>query len=489
MRKHINDKGRRFGVLKAMGLALLVGSAFGLEGCMTAESAAQLGKSEHPKIVQSYGGTYKDPLVAGYVRQVGSNMASNTSQGAGAFEFTLLDTPIVNAFALPGGYTYVTRGLMALVNDEAELAGVIGHEITHVTKNHTAERYNKAQGAQIAAILVGVATQSQQAMELAGYGSQLFLMKYSRDQEFESDHRGVALLDRAGYDPYAMGDFLWMMGNQSALHAKIQGKEYDPNRVDYFSTHPNTGERVKRAHGFAKERGATKGQKPRYKDRYLNTIDNMLYGDSPEQGFVRGRRFAHPIMKFEFYAPDGFSLQNSPVAVLGSGPNKTSFQFDGAPDYKAGMSLEQYIGGVWAKKLKINVSQPKRMTHNGFNMASSTARVQTRGGMIDARLIAIQMAPDSVFRFLVVSQPNAAASVKTSVNGMLGSFRRLSNAQAASLKALRVRVVTVRSGDTVSKLAGRMAFDDFRVERFLALNGMKSSDVLKAGSRVKIITE
>ena len=489
MQKNKRETGRRFGTLKALGLALLVGSAFGLEGCMTPESAAQLGKSEHPKIVQSYGGKYDNQVVASYVKQVGGTMAANTSQGAGAFEFTLLDTPIVNAFALPGGYTYVTRGLMALVNDEAELAGVIGHEITHVTKNHTAERYNRAQAAQIGAILAGVATGSQQVMEMAGYGSQLFLMKYSRDQEFESDHRGVALLDKAGYDPYAMGDFLLMMGNQSALHAKIQGKEYDPNRVDYFSTHPNTGERVKRAHGFAKERGAKKGQKPRYTDRYLNNVDNMLYGDSPEQGFVRGRRFAHPIMKFEFQAPSGFSLQNSPMAVLGSGPNKTAFQFDGASDYKAGMSLEQYIAGVWAKKLKVNVSQPKRMQRNGFNMASATTRVQSNGGAIDARLIAIQMAPDSVFRFLVITQPNATAQMKPSVDSMLGSFRRLTNAQAAALKALRIRVVTVRSGDTVSKLAGRMAFDDFRVERFLALNGMKSGDILKAGSRVKIVTE
>lgn len=474
---------------QVLALVFVVGASVGLEGCMTPESAAQLGKSEHPKIVASYGGTYDDPQLATYVRQVGSNVANQTGRGAGAFEFTLLNTPIVNAFALPGGYTYVTRGLMALVNDEAELAGVIGHEITHVTKNHTAERYNRAQAASIGALLVGVATGSQDAMNILGYGSQLFLLKYSRDQEFESDKVGVKLLDKAGYDPYAMGDFLRMMDRQSALHAKIQGKEYDPNRVDYFSTHPNTQERVSRAHSFAKERGAVPGQKPRNKARYVDEINGMLYGDSPEQGFVRGRRFAHPIMKFEFYAPNGFMLQNSPVAVIGSGPNNSNFQFDGAPDYKAGMALDRYISQVWAPALKISVSQPRRTSTNGIPMATAKARVNTNNGTVDAQLIALQMAPDRVFRFLVVTPAQVTASMAGSFDGMLKSFRRLSNAEAAQLKPLYVRTVTVKSGDTVSGLAARMAFDDFRLERFMALNGFSSAQDLKAGDRVKIVTE
>jgi predicted Zn-dependent protease len=476
-------------IMRGLVLTLIAAASFGLEGCMTPESAAQLGKSEHPKIIASYGGTYNDPALAGYVRQVGRNIATNTEPGAGGFEFTLLDTPIVNAFALPGGYTYVTRGLMALVNDEAELGGVIGHEITHVTKNHTAERYNKAQAANIGALLIGVATNSRQAMDLVGYGSQLFLLNYSRDQEFDSDKIGVKLLHKAGYDPYAMGDFLWMMGNQSAVHAKIQGKEYDPNRVDYFSTHPTTVERVSRAHNFAKDRGAVRGQGPRRKGKYMNSVNGMLYGDSPEQGFIRGRRFAHPIMKFEFYAPNGFTLQNTPVAVMGTGPNKASFQFDGASDYKSGMSLESYISQVWARGLKINVSQPRRSTVNGLLMASANARVQTKNGAVDVRLVAVQMAPGSVYRFLILSPANATSAMAEAFSGMLNSFKRLTASQAAVLKPLYLKVVTVKSGDTVTKLANRMAFNDFRVERFLALNGMKPGDVLRSGTQVKIVTE
>lgn len=475
--------------MRTLLLAFVAGSSLGVQGCMTAESAAQLGKSEHPKIIQAYGGTYNNAADADYVRMVGGNVAAQSALGKNAFQFTLLNTPIVNAFALPGGYTYVTRGLMALVNDEAELAGVIGHEITHVTKNHTAERYNRAQAAQIGAVLLGAATGSQDAMNLASYGSQLFLLNYSRDQEFEADKRGVGLLDKAGYDPYAMGDFLWMMGNQQALHAKIQGKEYDPSRVDYFSTHPNTTERVRRAHDFAKERGAVPGGKPRHGDRYLNNVDGMLYGDSPEQGFVRGQRFAHPIMKFEFFAPNGFNLQNSPVAVVGVGPNNASFQFDGAGDYRAGMSLSAYISGVWAKALQVNVTNPRTFSINGIAMADATTRVQTQNGVVDARLVAVQMKPDTVFRFLMVTPAQVTSSVQGDFNTMLKSFRRLSDAEAAKLKPQYLKVVTVQSGDTVSKLAGYMAFDDFRVERFLALNGMTSKDVLKAGQRVKIVTE
>lgn len=473
----------------------LLGAFLFLGGCMTAQGAAQLGRSEHPKVVAASGGVYNRPGVAAYVTRVGQKLVPHINEGAGAgdtagaFVFTTLDSPAVNAFALPGGYTYVTRGLLALVNDEAELASVLGHEITHVTEAHTAERYNRAQAAGIGALLVGLATGSDDLMNATGYGSQLFLMNYSRGQEFESDRRGVALIDRAGYDPFAMGDFLRAMGAQSTLSARISGKDYNPGRVDYFSTHPNTAQRVSQAYDLARERGGARGAKTRGRDAYLDHIDGILYGDSPDQGVVRGRRFSHPEMRFEFVAPEGFVLQNTAAALMGGGPGGATFQFDGAPDYRPGSLLADYISGVWALKLRINIGPVRQTRTNGIATASASARVQTGNGPVDVRLVAFAQSPERIFRFLIVVPTAKSPALTPGVDAMLASYRRLTVKQADALKPLWLRVVTVKRGDTIAGLSRRMAFDDYREERLRVLNNMGKSDTLRIGQRVKIVIQ
>lgn len=473
----------------------LIGAFLFLGGCMTSQGAAQLGRSEHPKVVAASGGVYNRPDVTAYVTRVGQKLVPHINDGAGAgdtagaFVFTTLDTPTVNAFALPGGYTYVTRGLLALVNDEAELASVLGHEITHVTEAHTAERYNRAQAAGIGALLVGLATGSDDLMNVTGYGSQLFLMNYSRGQEFESDRRGVSLIDRAGYDPFAMGDFLGAMGAQSTLSAKIAGKDYNPGRVDYFSTHPNTQQRVSQAWGLARDRGAVRDVKGRGRDAYLDHIDGILYGDSPDQGFVRGRRFSHPEMRFEFVAPEGFVLQNTAAALIGGSPDGASFQFDGAPDYRPGSLLADYISGVWAPKLKINIGSVRQTRTNGIATASASARVQTGNGFVDVRLVALAQSPERIFRFLIVMPAVKSRALTPGIDAMLASYSRLTAKQAAELKPLWLRVVTVSQGDTISRLSRRMAFDDYREERFRVLNNIGKSDTLRIGQRVKLVVQ
>lgn len=489
MKSYIRSNTRIVSEAKRVFELCVVGVSLFLAGCMTPQGAAQLGRSEHPKVVASFGGLYENPRVSSYVTEVGRTVAAGTKTGAAPYQFITLDTPTVNAFALPGGYTYVTRGLLALVNDEAELAGVLGHEVTHITNQHTAERYNRAQVAGIGALLVGVATGSQDLMEIAGYGSQLFLLNYSRDQEFESDQGGVKLLDLAGYDPFAVGDFLGAMAGQTALSARIAGKGYNPGRVDYFSTHPNTDARVSRAHGLARKRGAVRGQKLRKGDNYFSHVDGMLYGDSPDQGFVRGRRFSHPQMKFEFQAPDGFTLQNTAVAVVGRGPDGASFQFDAAPDYRPGTLLANYISGVWAPKLKLQAGSVRQTRVNGIAMASTTVAVQTRSGSVSVRLVAIAQTPDKVFRFMIVMPSQAVRAMGPRVDAMVAGYRRLSDAEAAALKPLWLRVVTVKRGDTIAGLSRRMAFDDYREDRFRALNNLTGTNQLRAGQKIKIVTE
>lgn len=476
--------------IQSIKLSLGIALAILVSGCMSTEQAAQLGGQEHPKILASYGGTYAERGLDGYVAQVGGTLAANTGQPGTRYTFTLLNTPVVNAFALPGGYVYITRGILALANSEAELAGVIGHEIGHVTGNHTAKRYNQSVLAGVGSAVIGMATGSSDLARLAQTSSQLYLMSYSRDQEYESDTYGVRYMKAAGYDPYEMGDFLNEMGAQQGLHAQIAGQQYDASRVDFFSTHPNSGDRAARAYQMAKTpEGYTRGQLPSKQSAYFSAIDGMLYGDDPQQGYVRGRRFSHPIMRFTFEAPQGFRLMNQPNAVVGQGPSGAQFQFDSAGDYRQGSSLTGYVSQTWGPSMKVAVKNVRSGSVNGIPIAVGTARANASGGQVDVRFVAFQYSSTQVFRMIVVTPVKATSSLSGGIDGMVSSFRRLSSSEAAKLKPLRLKIVTVQRGDSVSSIARHMAFDDYREARFRVLNGMSSSDGLQAGQRVKIVVE
>ncbi|MEX1147898.1 MAG: M48 family metalloprotease, partial [Sphingomonadales bacterium] len=214
---------------------------------MSPSDEIQIGEQEHPNVTGQFGGVYDNPDVAGYVAAVGGRLAANSEMPELEFTFTVLNSPIVNAFALPGGYIYVTRGILSLFNSEAELASVLGHEIGHVTARHTARRYNQSMFAGLLGAGIGIALQNQAASELFSYGSQLYLLGFSRDQEYESDMLGVRYMNRAGYDPYASADMLRALQAQDALEARLSQAEGRSRPPELLSTHPNTENRVERA--------------------------------------------------------------------------------------------------------------------------------------------------------------------------------------------------------------------------------------------------
>ena len=247
-------------------------------------------------------------------------MAASSDQPDAEFTFTLLDSEVPNAFALPGGYVYITRGLLALAETEAEMAGVLGHEIGHVTARHTAQRQTQATGAgvlatlgTIAAAVLGGEVAGQLAQQATGVGAQAYLASYSRDQEFQADDLGVGYMTAAGYDPDAMATFLEKLAAESALDREIAGGDGDPAE-SWFATHPRTLDRVQRTADEAK--ASTNGGGRAGREEYLARIDGLIYGEDPRQGLVRGRQFVHPDLGFAFEAPPGFGLQNTPQAVL-----------------------------------------------------------------------------------------------------------------------------------------------------------------------------
>ncbi|RMF09618.1 MAG: hypothetical protein D6763_07520 [Alphaproteobacteria bacterium] len=454
---------------------------------MSPSDEIQLGQQEHPNVVKQFGGVYDDPKVAGYVAAVGGRLAANSELADLEFTFTVLNSPIVNAFALPGGYVYVTRGILSLFNSEAELASVLGHEIGHVTARHTAKRYNQAMFTGILGAGVGIALGSQAANDLIAYGSQLYLLGYSRDQEYQSDELGIRYMNRAGYDPYASADMLRALQAQDALEARLAAGDARSRPPEFFSTHPNTENRINRAEALAADSGVAPGARPRLRDRYLDAIDGMLYGDDPEQGLIRGRTFWHPKLRFTFTVPEGYRLINTADAVLvqGSEGDGAIFTLSGAEE---GAATTAVMATAW-KQLAGDrpLGQVETLTINGMEAATGAARARTQGGEVVARIVTIRYSPTRAYHFLLVTPVDLVERLSEGLRRMTYSFDRIHEDEVDRIKPLRIRVVTVRRGDTATSLARQMAVDDHHLERFLVLNGLETGNELRAGDRVKLV--
>lgn len=440
---------------------------------------------QHPQIVAQFGGAVGGP-VQSYVAGVGEKIS--TAVGIpGQCTYTVISSDVVNAFAVPGCYIYITRGLLAIMNSEDELASVLGHEVGHITANHSSARQTRSVLTGLGAIAVGVLSGNSQLAQLAGQVGQLYTLSYSRAQEFEADDRGVSYLISAGYNPYAAADMLRALGTNDALTNRIGGRAGSEVPA-WARTHPMTGDRVTRAGARAQATGQAVDVPPRRARPYLQAINGMIWGDDPEQGFVNGRTFAHPKMRIAFEAPQGFTLTNTSAAVVVGGPNGLRAQFSGggpAPSAAQG-GLDAYVVAVLRQTVgqtPTQAGQIQRGATNGLATALLPARVQTSSGQqADVAVTAYQVG-DRAYHFVTLSPPGAGQAFTT----MLGSFRTLTEQQAAALRPRRIEAVEVTARDTVQSLAQRMAFTDFQVDRFLALNGRDAATPLRPGETVKLI--
>ncbi len=484
-----SELGRLRGLLAALLLLLLLaacatapgtGRTF-FTGGLSEEGEAEMGREQHPKVVAEYGGAYGDPELNRYVTSIGNFLAKTSERPDLDFTFTILDTPIVNAFALPGGYVYVTRGLLALANSEAELAGVLGHEIGHVTARHTAERYGQTVAANIAGVGLGVLLGGEAAQAGSVVGA-LVLRSYSREQEFESDMLGGRYLARAGYDTSGMASFLKQLQAHSRLEAELAGQPEKADAFNIMQTHPRTADRIERA---LAQSGAQPVDDPLVaQNLYFSKIDGMIYGDKADEGYIRGRTFAHPKLKFAFEVPEGFRLYNRPHAVIArDGEGKAVIQFDRAPKPYDG-SMKDYLARVWGAQVRL--SGVEAITINGMPAATGTLS----GNGKDYRLLAVRYDSRSIYRFIFLSTSDRTPALNRPFRETTYSFRKLSDAEAAALKPRRIRIYQVQSGDTASRIAARLPFGPAEnLERFLALNGLSENARLQAGQKVKIVVE
>ena len=437
---------------------------------------AELARAQHPRILATYGGEYSDPRLERMVAKVVGSLTTVSSNPTQAYRITILNSPNVNAFALPGGYLYVTRGLLALANDSAELAAVIAHEMGHVTANHGLQRQQKeaeeAVATKVATDILG-ASPTAKAAVIRG---KLRLAQFSRNQELEADAIGIQASGQAGYDPSAAGRFLQSMAAYSDFRA-ISGAS--DASLDFLASHPNAPQRIQLAQQHARRFG-TSGDGRRDRDSFLQGIDGLLFGDTAEEGFVRGNTFMHPRLGISFAVPDGFVIDNSAVAVTATGPGDMAIRFDGVvvdPE----TPLTDYIGSGWVAGL--DESSVRAVTINGNDAA--VARARAEGWQFDITVI---RSGGQVYRLLTAA-PLGNPSLAEVAGSVGGSFRTLSSADKARLKPLRIRVVTVRPGQTAGSIAAAMVGVDRKLELFQLLNALPQGASVSVGDKVKIITD
>lgn len=476
-------------------VAAVMALAAGIGGCtvnpttgrqqfslMSPQQEASVGAREFPRLVEQFGGAYEDPALSAYVERVGFGVARVIATPGQTYRFTVLDSDLPNAFALPGGYVTVTRGLLALMNDEAELAGVMAHEIAHVTARHSAERYSQATLAQLGASILGSATGSTELAELAGSGAQLYLLSYGRGQESEADAVGIRYLAAAGYDPFAMSSFLRQLGRESELDSRIDGRSTGASLPAYLSSHPRTEDRVQQASALAAQSPGQHNRRDR--DAYLSAIDGILWGESGADGFIDGTVLSRPDDGIRWEAPPGFRLGHSGRRTVAGDNAGTRIVFDVVSPRRTN-SPTRYLTEEWAQGAAF--SGLEALDINGYSAATGTLRINTNAGVRDVRLIAIRSDQDRMSRFAFLTPPDQTARMTGALQQTTFSFRALSRTERSALRPRRIDVVTVGRGETVNSLARRMAFDDYQVERFLALNGLDAGAPLQAGQRVKLI--
>jgi predicted Zn-dependent protease len=478
-----------------IGLPLLTGCATpnpatgesNLTPFMSPEEEERVGAEEHPKMVARFGGVYDDPEIGAYVASVGGRLASHSERADLAFRFTVLNSPVVNAFALPGGYVYISRGLLALANSEAELASVLGHEIGHVTARHSAQRYNRSVFLGLGTALFGAVVGNDAASQLANLGGAIYLRSYSRDQEHQADDLGIRYAAATGYDAAASVDFLSALSADDELRRKIAGAEGEDPGASMFSTHPRTVERVARTAAATQKLGSA----PRLRSRYLEKIDGLVYGGDPSQGMVRGRTFFHPEIGFTFKVPEGFQLTNSANAVFAADKNGAKIKFDSEPKQWGG-SITNYVRLQWGKGLRLQGLN--RIDISGMPAASAAARVNSKNGAVDLRLVAVRFDAKTIFRFLFVTPPARTAELDAAYRRTAFGFRALAPNEREAIKPLRIRFIQVEAGDSVAALAARMQNTRnlsarFAEEKFRVLNGLAAGETPEPGQWVKITTE
>jgi predicted Zn-dependent protease len=434
-----------------------------------------LGQQTDVEIRQQYG-VYADPEVNAYVQGVGQSLVPHTHRPKLAYQFAVLDTPVVNAFAVPGGYIYVTRGILALMGSEAELAVVLGHELGHVNARHSVHRMSEMLLVQVG-LAVGSALSETfaQVAGLAGVGVQLLFLKYSRDDERQADALGVEYSRKGIYNPGEMISFfgsLEKLGDLSGGHA-LPG---------FLSTHPLTGERIEKVKQMltAGDQALEVKEKP-----YLRRVDGIVYGDDPRQGFVEGGRFFHPEMAFTFAIPNGWKVVNTPTQVMLSSPDEKA-----ALVLQAEKTSDALPGYVRKKAGQIQGSRfisDDNLKIPGLNSFHQIYRVdQQQGKLINVRLSAIRKG-DMVYTFSAVAGSSDFSRFNQDLRRSALSFAALRDPAFLNRRPRLLKLTEANGRQTLQEIFSEAGMNKEIWPSAAILNGMEIGSKPPQGQLIKVV--
>ena len=435
--------------------------------------------AEHKRLIAQFGGEYKAAALEDFLNSILTRLSAAEAQAGRTYQVTILNTPAVNAFALPSGHLYLTRGLLALANDSAEVAAVMAHEIAHVTARHALARA-ELEKTEALKSKVALAIQSQARSEELQANGRRTLSGFSREQEIEADQAGVKMIAQAGFDPFAAARFLTSLQRWSAMRAQMMGDKTQARAADLSASHPSTPERIAKANDVARQITAP-GFGERNREAYLALLNGLDFGDNPAEGLVRGRLFQHPKLGFAFTAPERFVLENSAKALLGLvDGGEQALRLDSVA-LPIESSLETYLTTGWIEGLQKDSIQ-KRIV-NGLEGAIAKAR----NGTWDFRIGVIRL-DTSVYR-LIFAAHSPALSADQRFIAAIDSFRRLSAEEMLRLHPAHIAIVTAGEGDHPASLSARMNGVERPLEIFMILNGLEKGSGVKAGQNYKIVRD
>lgn len=444
-----------------------------------------MGKQADPEIVNAFG-LYDNPALQKFIKDKGQQMANISHRSKLQYEFRVLDSPVINAFAVPGGYVYFTRGILAHFNDEAQFAGVLGHEIGHITARHTAKQQSKAVLAQ-GALIVGmiVSPEFGQFAEAASQGVGLLFLKFGRDAERESDKLGVEYSSKIGYDASHMADFFQTLHRQQAGSGAGEIPEF-------LSTHPSPEDRFvtvnKLAGDWKKKLNLTNPKTNR--NAYLKMIDGIVFGEDPKQGFVENSIFYHPVLKFQFPVPNAWAHQNSPQQFqMVPKDGKAMMMLTLAPGENLTAAAQQVM-----QRYQLEVVESKNVTVNGITGLAIVADQKPQQGQqqqqqqqVVRTLTYLLQYGGNIYSLMGVTSQQNFNTYFPVFTASMEAFRPLTDTEKLNRQPERVRVKTLQQGTTLAQALRNYKIPDNRLEEMAILNGMALTDRIEAGTMIKVV--
>lgn len=429
----------------------------------------KIGRQEHGNILSQFGGEYQDKNLKQYINVIGQKLAQHSEYKEFTYHFTILDTPTLNAFALPGGFIYITRGLLALIDNEAELAGVLSHEIGHVTARHAAERLGRGTLIGIGSSVLGAVVGSQQIGKLAAQGGQLYLKGFSRDQEYEADLLGLRYLLKAGYHPQGSVDLLHSLNSYTKLDLEQRGLDPNQNQAgSLLATHPRTADRIEKARDEV-EKTLQHNQNRLLvinSEAYLNNINNMIFGDNAQEGFVRGQDFIHTIDGYRFTVPKGFILENTTRRLSANHRDGYEILFN-ISRLRHYIDPKHYIIDQWQNKRRLNSLQRIKVNNHDAAIAELDGRINNN--IVRIAMVAIEGKNNMIYRFVFSAPRNRYNYIRPAFHKTLHSFRFLTDKEKKLYKPKRLKIIANNDFDINSHI-NKMGFGEFNKKFFDVLN-------------------